>query len=220
MHPTVNTTIYSGGTPTLYTSTNQGDNWTALGTSSGTGSVTDFVVAPSDPTIIYTVQADAISKSTNSGASFVNVTGSLPTTAAFSSIIVSDTDPDKVWVTYSGYISGTKVYKSTDGGSNWTNISAGLPNLPMNTILHRSGSSNDEMYLGADIGVFIIDNNVASWQPFMTNLPNVAVRDLEIFYPSSPPKLRAGTYGRGVWETEVNEQTLGIEDIAGVNSDN
>ena len=54
----------------------------------------------------------------------------------------------------------------------------------------------------------------------MTNLPNVAVRDLEIFYPSSPPKLRAGTYGRGVWETEVNEQTLGIEDIAGVNSDN
>ncbi|WP_375242704.1 hypothetical protein [Lacinutrix sp.] len=209
MHPTINTTIYSGGTPTLYVSTNQGDNWSALGTSSGTGSIKDFVVAPSDPTVIYTVQNDAISKSTNSGVSFTNITGTLPTTAAFTSITVSSSDADKVWITYSGYDATNKVFKSVNGGTTWTNISAGLPNVPMNTLVYRDGSLTDEIYLGADVGVFIIDNGITSWQPFMTNLPNSAVRDLEIFYGSTQYKLRAGTYGRGVWETNVNNENLG-----------
>lgn len=217
MDPVNHLRLYSGGTPTLYTSANQGDNWTALGTSSGSGSIKDFVVAPSDPTIIYTVQTDAISKSTNSGASFTDVTGSLPTNVAFSSITVSNIDPNKVWVTYSGYSSAEKVFKSTDGGASWTNISAGLPNVPMNTLVFRNAGIADEMYLGADIGVFIINNNVSAWQPFMTNLPNAAVRDLEIFYPTN--KLRAGTYGRGVWESDLNTQTLGIEELANINNE-
>ena len=217
MDPVDHLRLYSGGTPTLYTSADQGDNWTALGTSPGTGSITEFVVAPSDPSVIYTVQADAISKSINSGASFTNITGSLPTTVAFSSITVSNIDADKVWVTYSGYDSGNKVYKSTNGGSTWTNISTGLPNVPMNTLVFRNGGIADEIYVGADVGVFIINNNVTAWQEFMTNLPNAAVRDLEIFYPTN--KLRAGTYGRGVWETDVNNETLGIQDNTNVNND-
>ncbi|MBQ0786393.1 MAG: T9SS sorting signal type C domain-containing protein, partial [Oceanihabitans sp.] len=209
MHPTNTYTLYSGGTPTLYTSVNYGDNWSALGTATGSDGIKEFVVAPSDPTVIYTVQLDAISKSTNSGASFTNVTTGLATSAAFSSVTVSTTDANKVWVTYSGYDSANKVYKSVDGGVNWTNISAGLPNVPMNTIVYRNNGIADEVYLGADIGVFIANNNVSSWQPYMTSLPNVAVRDLEIFYPTE--KLRAGTYGRGIWESNLNNQTLGIE---------
>ncbi|MDO6597466.1 hypothetical protein Q4512_11115 [Oceanihabitans sp. 2_MG-2023] len=216
MDPVNHLKLYSGGTPTLYTSVDQGNNWSALGTSPGTGSITDFVVAPSDPTVIYTVQMDAISKSTNSGGSFTDITGTLPTTVAFSSITVSNIDANKVWVTYSGYDSVNKVFKSTDGGVTWTNISAGLPNVPINTLVFRNAGIADEIYVGADIGVFIINNNVTSWQPFMTNLPNAAVRDLEIFYPTN--KLRAGTYGRGVWESDLNTQTLGIEEIINVNS--
>ncbi|WP_121049056.1 hypothetical protein [Lacinutrix venerupis] len=218
MDPVNHLRLYSGGTPTLYTSANQGDNWTALGTSSGTGSIKDFVVSPSDPTVIYTVQIDAISKSTNSGTSFTDITGSLPTTVAFSSITVSNIDPNKVWVTYSGYDSANKIFKTIDGGVTWTNISAGLPNVPMNTLVFRNAGIADEIYVGADVGVFIINNNLSSWQPFMTNLPNAAVRDLEIFYPNN--KLRAGTYGRGVWESDLNTETLGIEEISNNISNN
>ena len=217
MDPVDNNRIYSGGTQTLYTSANKGDTWNALATSTGSGSITDFVIAPSNPSIIYTVQTDAISKSTDAGTTFSNVTGSLPNAAALKSITVSNTDPDKVWVIYSGYTSSDKVFKSIDGGTTWTNISSGLPNLPMNTIVYRNGSANDELYIGADIGVFIIDNTVSSWLPFSTNLPNVAVRDLEIYYPTG--KLRAGTYGRGVWETDVNNNTLDTGEITLSQSD-
>ncbi|MFC0605496.1 hypothetical protein [Winogradskyella pulchriflava] len=213
MDPVNHLKIYSGGTPTLYASTNQGDNWSALGTSSGTGSIKDFVVAPSDPTVIYTIQHDAISKSTNSGTSFTDITGSLPTWAAsLSSVTVSNIDANKVWVTFSGYSSTDKVFKSLDGGATWTNISAGLPNLPMNTLVFRNGGNADEIYVGADVGVYIINNNISEWQPYLTNLPNVTVRDLEIYYPTN--KLRAGTYGRGVWETDLNTETLGVDNVS------
>ena len=40
-----------------------------------------------------------------------------------------------------------------------------------------------------------------SWTPFMTGLPNVIVNDLEIFYPTN--KLRAATYGRGIWQSDL-----------------
>ncbi len=218
MDPVNHLKLYSGGTPTLYTSTNQGDSWNALGTPSGSGSIKEFVVAPSNPSIIYTVQVDAISKSTDSGHTFTDVSGSLPTSVALSNITVSNTDPNKVWVTYSGYEDGTKVFRSIDGGQTWSNISAGLPNVPMNTLVYRNNSTTDEIYVGGDVGVYITNNDAMSWQPYMTNLPHASVRDLEIFYPTN--KLRAGTYGRGVWETDLNSETLGIQNFADVIKDN
>lgn len=194
--------IYSGGTPVLYTSNNKGNLWSPLGSSAGTGNIKDFVVAPSNSAIIYTVQEDAISKSTNSGTSFSNITTGLPTNASFKSITVSNTNPNKIWVTYSGFIATSKVFKSIDGGLTWTNISSGLPNLPINTVVYRDNSPQDEVYIGADIGIFTMSNATSTWTTFMTGLPNVAVRDLEIYYPTN--KLRAGTYGRGIWESNLS----------------
>ncbi|MEO8412163.1 MAG: hypothetical protein ABI472_00830, partial [Ginsengibacter sp.] len=200
--PVNSSRLYVGGIPTLYVSNNQGDNWSALATPPGTGTITDFAVAPSNNTIIYLVKSDAVSKSTNSGTSFTNITGTLPVAnAALSSVTVSNTDPNKVWVTFSGYSAPDKVYKSINGGATWTNVSTGLPNLPINTIVYTNGSANDAIYIGADIGAYYLDNTLSSFAPYMTALPNNAVKDLEIYYPTG--KLRAATYGRGVWESDL-----------------
>ncbi|MGB1308462.1 MAG: T9SS sorting signal type C domain-containing protein [Oceanihabitans sp.] len=209
MDPVDHNSIYSGGTPTLYVSTNKGDNWSGLAASKGTGSIKDFVVAPSNNAIIYTVQTDAISKSTDYGTTFTNVTGTLPTTAALSSITVSNTDANKVWVTYSGYVSGTKVYQSLNGGTTWTNISAGLPNIPMNTIVHTNNTTSDAIYVGGDIGVYYFNNTLSAFESFSTGIPNTSVRDLEIHYATG--KIVAGTYGRGAWISSLNDATLGVD---------
>jgi hypothetical protein len=92
------------------------------------------------------------------------------------------------------------VYRSIDGGTTWTNISAGLPNIPMNTLVYTNGSTTDAIYVGADIGVYYMDN-VITWTPFFTDLPNSHVTDLKIFYPTH--KIRAATYGRGLWESDL-----------------
>ena len=82
-------------------------------------------------------------------------------------------------------------------------MSAGLPNIPVNTIVYTNGSAKDAVYIGCDIGVYYLDNTQGTCTPFSTNLPNAGVRDLEIFYPLGI--LRAATYGRGSWETVLFE---------------
>lgn len=202
MDPVNHLKIYVGGIPTLYVSLDKGDTWMMKGTPPGTGAITDFTIAPSNTNIIYAIKYDAISISIDGGSTFVDITGTLPVgLASLSSVTVSDTNPDKAWVTFSGYSDGNKVFKTTNGGTTWTNISTGLPNLPINTMVYVNGSVVDAVYLGADIGVYYIDNNNTNWIPYFNNLPNCAAKDLEIFYPTN--KLRVGTYGRGVWESDL-----------------
>lgn len=205
--PVSDALIYIGGWPDFYKittlwSSNETAPWTTLGNPAGTGNILQFAVAPSSTSTIYAIKINKISKSTNSGTSWTDITGSLPVgSAGLSNLTVSNTDPLKVWVTFSGYSDGNKVFQTTNGGTSWTNISTGLPNLPMTTIVYHNGSA-DAVYLGADIGVYYRDNSSTEWELFNTGLPNCNVRDLEIDYPNS--KLLAATYGRGSWESDFH----------------
>ena len=88
----------------MYRSTNGGTNWSALGTPSGSGSILEFAIAPSNNQIIYSVKQNAVSKSTNGGTTWTNVTGTIPTgSASVTNVTVSNTNPNIVFVTLSGY---------------------------------------------------------------------------------------------------------------------
>lgn len=212
--PTVATRVYLGGFPSLYVSNDLftgSATWTQLGTATGSGNILKFEIAPSNNNVIYAIQEDAVSKSVDAGQTWTNITGTLPTAASLTNVTISDTDADKVWVSFSGYAAGDKIFQSVDGGSTWTNLSAGLPNLPINKILYSNGSAIDAMYVGADIGVYYYDNTMSAWAPFSTDLPNCAVQDLEIFYPTG--KLRAATYGRGSWESDIYSPITAIKPV-------
>jgi hypothetical protein len=203
--PTVSTRIYAGGNIQLYRTNDKGATWTMLGTPTGTGNITEFAVSPSNNQIIYTVKENAVSKSIDGGTNFTNITGTLPVGSASPVMVtVSNTNPLKVWVVFSGYSAANKVFKSVDGGTTWINITGTLPNLPMTTVVYTNGSANDAIYVGSDIGIYYMDN-ITPWVSYFTNLPNVAVRDLEIQYATS--KIRAATYGRGVWESPLFANT-------------
>jgi len=103
-------------------------------------------------------------------------------------------------VTLSGYLDGNKVYMSNDAGVTWNNYSEGLPNLPADCIVYQNGS-NDRLYVGMDVGVYYHDNSMSSWQLYNNGLPKVIINELEIQYSSG--KLRAATYGRGLWECDL-----------------
>ena len=66
---------------------------------------------------------------------------------------MNDNDPDMIWVTFSGYNAGQKVYKSTNGGKTWTNISGVLPNIPVNCVVYENKAQNP-IYIGTDAGVY------------------------------------------------------------------
>jgi PKD repeat protein len=201
--PVTANTIYVGYT-NLFKSTNQGSNWsqlTALPGSPG-GSIVDFSVAASNTQVIYVARPTGLFRSTNGGSSWTTITGTLPVNNASISRVVTDpSNSNTVWVSFSGYSTGNKVFRSTNGGSTWTNISTGLPNIPANCIVLVPGSTTGGAYVGMDVGVYYIDNTFTSWQPYFTGLANAPIFDLEIY--NNTKKLRAATFGRGIWEVDL-----------------
>lgn len=201
MDPVDHNKMYAGYT-SLYKSTNNGSNWSVLGSNLYAGDyATAIAVAPSNTNYIYTSSLGLIKKTTNGAAPFSDITAGLPVSSAgINYIAVSNTDPNNLWVVFSGYSSGNKVYHSINAGSTWTNVSGTLPNMPVNTIVYENGSAN-RVYIGTDIGVYYRDDNTTDWVYYNDGLANVMVHELEINYTSD--KLVAATYGRGIYETDL-----------------
>jgi hypothetical protein len=102
-------------------------------------------------------------------------------------------------ILYGAFSNG--VWTSQDAGETWTDMSDGLPaGLPVQAIVYQNGGP-DALYAGTSVGVYYRDNTMAGWVPFMDGLPNVEIAELEISYCAG--KIRAATYGRGVWESDL-----------------
>lgn len=206
-----NNTLYAGYN-NVWKTTNKGDTWTNI--SSINQSIRSLAIAPSNSNTIYAASTNNIYSTIDGGTNWNTITNSLPTVVgSITYIAVKNDDPNTLWVTIGGYnLHG--VYQSTDGGSNWVNISSGLPHIPiMSIVQNRQNTEKIELYVGTDVGIYMKmgDNN---WIPFMANLPNVVVTELDIYYDDVSPqntRIRAATYGRGLWESETfpSELVLG-----------
>ncbi len=201
MHATNNYLIVAGYDE-VYRSLNGGDTWDSISYNVSNGqSLRTIALAPSDEDYIYAATYSKLKVTKDGGATWTNIKSGLPN-INITDVTVSSINPDRVWVTLSGYTAAHKVYESIDGGSNWTNITGNnLPNLPVNCIIYQD-EANEDLYIGTDIGVYHKDKNMTSWMPYMNGLPNVIVKELEIQYGEGT--LSAATYGRGVWETTIN----------------
>ena len=189
----------------IFKSTNQGSSWTKISNWGGS-TLRSVAVAPSNSNYIYTATSYTLYRTTNGGSTWTDITGSLPTgSSSITWISVKDNDPNTIWVSF-GQFNSYGVYQSTNGGSSWTNISSGLPAIPVNCIIqNKLNTTQNELYAGTDAGVYV-KIGASNWQLFSTGLPNVVVDEVEIYYNSSTPansKIRAGTFGRGLWESDL-----------------
>ena len=197
MHPTNNNSLIVGKSQ-VYQTTNAGTSWNQLGTISGmTGKIKSMAYAPSNPQVIYVASDYEVFKTTNGGSTW-GATPFATSTLAITYLAVDPNNPNKIWMTNSGYTSGDKIWHYN--GSTWNNFSGTLPNVPANCIVYENGS-NDGLYVGTDLGVYYRNATMTDWIPFATNLPNVVVNELEISYINN--KIWAGTYGRGLWSSPL-----------------
>ncbi|MCD4735974.1 MAG: hypothetical protein K8R53_08020, partial [Bacteroidales bacterium] len=130
-------------------------------------------------------------------------------------LAVDPENADRIWISYTGYYSDYKVQYSSDGGNIWTDASGSLDNLPVNTIVYEKGT-NDRLYIGTDVGLFIKNGPTEDWQRY-GSFPNVRVVGIKINYVAG--KIRVATYGRGMWEGNLpdacpvaNPQNLEIDE--------
>ena len=203
MDPNTPSTIYAGYND-VYISTNQGNTWTAISSGlSPTNKLRFIVVAPTNSQVIYASDGYAVWKTTDGGAGWNAVNGNLPN-SLITYLTVHPENADYVYVTFGGYTSGRKVYRTTSGGTTWTNISGTLPNLPANCVLVQP-NSNGVLYAGMDVGVYRLEPGAPDWVLFNTGIPNVPVTELEI--RRNTGKILASTYGRGLWESDLQPLT-------------
>ena len=131
---------------------------------------------------------------------------------AISSLVADahDATGQTIYATIEGFsgngISAALVYRTTDRGAHWTNVNSNLPWAPANSLVVDPADANT-VYVALDTGVYVTrqistcsNPFINCWSIYGTGLPNAPVTQLRAFVGSVPMLLRAGTYGRGIWE--------------------
>lgn len=197
MNPSNANTIYAGYTD-VYKSTNGGSSWTNTGVNGSSA----MAMGTSNTNRIYAASGTSIWRSDDAAATWTSISSGLPS-RNITGITVNPDNSLDVFITAADYVAGQKVYASSNGGASWTNISGNLPNTIINCIAYedKNGSPDNALYIGTDIGVYYRDETLGFWIPFMNGLPTVPVFDLEINYTAG--LIRAGTYGRGLWSSDL-----------------
>ena len=95
------------------------------------------------------------------------------------------------------------VYKSYDRGLNWENISDNLPDVPINCIVQETLYGTERLYVGTQVGVFYKNEFMQHWASFSQGLPVTDVRELEIYHYYDESRIKAATYGRGLWQSPL-----------------
>ena len=210
-----NNNIIVIGYDEVYRSNTGGAVWDSVSYNvTGGQAIRSIALAPSDENYIYAASYSKIKVTKDAGQSWTYIKPGLAN-YNITDIAVSDTDPDKAYVTFSDYNNIHKVYATDNAGSSWTNISGNnLPGIPVNCIVYEPGS-NDALYIGTDIGVYYKNNSMSEWMPFNDGLPNVIVKELEIQINTGT--ISAATYGRGVWQSTLSTLSTSNHDVESLN---
>ncbi|MFA4852385.1 MAG: T9SS type A sorting domain-containing protein [Bacteroidales bacterium] len=204
IHPSDHNLLFAGYAD-IYKSTDGASTWNKISDNLTNGnSVEQLAVTPSNPDYIYASESNNLYKTNDGGATWSS--SAISSLLYITGITVDETNPQKIWVSATSYYSD-KVYYSKNGGLTFTDVTGNLTNLGFNCIIHQKGTHNG-LYLGTDNGVFYTDSILGNWIPFNTGMPNVIIKDFEINYPSG--KIRAATYGRGIWESNMYSNPQGI----------
>ena len=164
---------------------------------------------------------------TISGASstFTNVTANGPGGSSINpnqfpisdvAIDASDATGKTAYISVMGFTGGPgHVWQTTNGGGSWIDFTGSTPNAlpdsPTNAVIIDPIAH--VVYAGTDVGVFESPTSAAAWTevgPTSTTsgafgfLPDVAVTALDLFNSGGQKLLRASTYGRGIWQFNLN----------------
>ncbi len=183
----------------VFKSTNGGSSWSQVLALAIQQSICN---CPSNSNRIYVAGVNGIYRTDNAGT---NWTANLAANTGFTGsgriadVNVCPANSNFVYAAIGGYTAGRKVMASNDAGATWINISGTLPaEVNVNCV---AIDNNNNAYIGTDMGVYYKAASEADWTPFFNELPRCPVTDLVINQAAG--KIRASTYGAGIWETNV-----------------
>lgn len=185
----------------IYKSVNAGNTWTHSASSVSNRSYKAIKVAKANSNWVYAVNQNGVLVSSNGGASWNLKNTGLPISQAMPvALAITTNNPQRVYVGFSGYADGEKVYMTVNGGNSWFNVSTGIPNVPVNDLEIAQTNGREIVFAATDMGVGVYNSNYPflNFNMDVSNFPLSIITDLE--YHNTDGLLRAATLGRGVWE--------------------
>jgi hypothetical protein len=210
-------TLYFG-TSRLYRSADRGTTMTDVsGILPGSARVSAIGISPQDDNVrlVGTSTGKVYYSNTSGAVTMTDISTGIPARYV-GRVAISPTDPNTAYVALNGFgIANQHVMKSTNLNAatpTWSNAGAGIPDVPTNALV-IDPTDPKTIYAGTDIGVFQSTDAGATWNPFSTGLPRVAVFDIAI-QPTSRI-LRIATHGRGIWEISLLAPTAAGVSVSG-----
>ena len=162
---------------------------------------------------IYTLTSNGISyKSIDGGESFERKDFGFPGGHYLYGACIkpSKIDPNVIYISGSGY-SNPGVFKSTDAGETYLPMANGLPS----TMVFCIAPNEDEslIFAATETGPFVYVRDLDEWFDLSgVGTPNQTYWSVE--YLEESKTARFGTYGRGIWDFDVEENLVStIDDI-------
>ena len=209
VHPTDPMTVYIGAAAgSIWKTTNGGTSWANVGDNLASLSYGAIAIDPNNPNIVYAGAGETmylfnvylyggkgVYKSTDAGASWVNITNGFGSTTHFSDMEVSPHNSNIIFAAlgsgyfYSAFPGNEGVWRSSDAGSTWTrtlNVNDAFdiivhPTNPNIVYAATGGSlSTSGFHVSTDAGV--------SWTQSNTGLPSASsIGRMQISLANSSP---------------------------------
>ncbi|MCI1266264.1 MAG: T9SS type A sorting domain-containing protein [Saprospiraceae bacterium] len=164
------------------------------------GVIRHAAIAENNSDIMVVAQNSRLNLSVDKGLTWKSIFNGLPS-FAIADVVFDPNVDSTIVVCFERYeADNKKIYISHNLGRTWTNITYNLGKMPLRTIaIDHSRSRN--IYVGAEIGLYVKSMSDTMWRLYNEQLPNTTVRDLEIHNGSNT--LKAATWGRGLWEVDL-----------------
>ena len=214
--------LYTGG-QMLLRSLDRGDNWQEISPDltrndpdkiAGRGHImyctlSSISESPLTAGVIWTGTDDGrVWITRDHGKKWLDLSGSLldagaPDERYVSRLFASHHDEGRAFVVKSGFRNDDfkpYVYRTDDYGQTWKPIASNLPDQPISAFWEDDVNPG-LLFIGNDHGVYFTLNGGSAWIPLKNNMPPVPVKDILVHREARD--LVAGTYGRGVFVTDI-----------------